>query len=179
MIITLQYCGGFCHTSSWIGHRYTWSPPSWTSLPPPSPPHPSRLSQTSFNILYWFPQSLEFKLLIMKNKCFPDLLLTNFCRSYLLLHRLLFWTYWATLSFSNKSCFFRLPCLYSYSSSNEMFFLFWVPFTLFWYHAFSGVFWALSAEVVAFASGFSEHFVNLCCCLVTQSCPTLWWLHRL
>ena len=35
-IITLQYCGGFCHTSTWIGHRYTRVPPSWTPshLPP-------------------------------------------------------------------------------------------------------------------------------------------------
>ena len=37
-IITLQYCDGFCHTSTWIGHRYTCVPPSWTlSLPTLSP----------------------------------------------------------------------------------------------------------------------------------------------
>ena len=23
-LITLQYCGGFCHTSTWIRHRCTW-----------------------------------------------------------------------------------------------------------------------------------------------------------
>ena len=42
-IITLQYCGGFCHTSTWIAHRYTCIPPphhSWTRLPPPSHPIP-------------------------------------------------------------------------------------------------------------------------------------------
>ena len=48
-IITLQYCGGFCRTSTWISHGCTCVPPSWTPLPPPSPPHPSGLSQsTSF-----------------------------------------------------------------------------------------------------------------------------------
>ena len=48
-IITSQYCDGFCHTSTWIGHRYTCAPPSWTLLPPPSPHCPSGLSQsTSF-----------------------------------------------------------------------------------------------------------------------------------
>ena len=36
-IIALQYCVGFCHTSTWISHRYTHiSPPSWTA-PCPSP----------------------------------------------------------------------------------------------------------------------------------------------
>ena len=48
-LITLQYCGVFCHTSTWISHRCTCVPPSWTSLPPTSPLHPSGLSQsTSF-----------------------------------------------------------------------------------------------------------------------------------
>ena len=36
-IITLQYCDGFCHTSTWISHRYTCVPPilnpTPTSLP--------------------------------------------------------------------------------------------------------------------------------------------------
>ena len=31
--ITLQYCIGFCHTSTWIRHRYTHVPPSWIPLP--------------------------------------------------------------------------------------------------------------------------------------------------
>ena len=49
-IVTLQYCDGFCHISVWISHRYTCihvSPPSWTRFSPPSPPHPSRLSQST------------------------------------------------------------------------------------------------------------------------------------
>ena len=32
-IIALQYCIGFCHTATWISHRYAMSPPSWTSFP--------------------------------------------------------------------------------------------------------------------------------------------------
>ena len=47
--ITLQYCYGFCHSLTWISHRYICVPPSWTPLPPPSSPHPSVSSQsTSF-----------------------------------------------------------------------------------------------------------------------------------
>ena len=47
-VITLQYRGGFCHTSTWSSHGCTCVPPSWTSLPLPSL-HPSGLSQsTSF-----------------------------------------------------------------------------------------------------------------------------------
>ena len=46
-IITLQYCDGFAmlQYESAIGIHV--SPPSWTLLPPPSPPHPSRLSQST------------------------------------------------------------------------------------------------------------------------------------
>ena len=39
-IITLQYYDGLCHTSTWISHRYTCDPS-------PSPPCPSRLSQST------------------------------------------------------------------------------------------------------------------------------------
>ena len=35
-LIKLQYCG-FCHTSTWISHRCTCVPLSWTPLPPPTP----------------------------------------------------------------------------------------------------------------------------------------------
>ena len=34
-IISLQYCIGFCHTSTWISHRYTYVPSIW-NLPPTS-----------------------------------------------------------------------------------------------------------------------------------------------
>ena len=37
MITALQYCVGFCHTSTWISHRYTHAPPN---LPPTSHPIP-------------------------------------------------------------------------------------------------------------------------------------------
>ena len=40
--LTLQYCIGFCHISTWIRHRYTRVP---ILNPPPSPYHPSGSSQ--------------------------------------------------------------------------------------------------------------------------------------
>ena len=42
-LITLPYCGGFCHTLTWISHGCTCVPQS--RAPPPSPSHPSGLSQ--------------------------------------------------------------------------------------------------------------------------------------
>ena len=38
-IIALQYCIGFCHTSTWISHRYTYVP-SLLNLSPTSHPFP-------------------------------------------------------------------------------------------------------------------------------------------
>ena len=46
-IIALQYCAGFCHTSACISHRYTYTPPSWSSSESPTPSQPSRLSQST------------------------------------------------------------------------------------------------------------------------------------
>ena len=47
-LIAFQFCGGFCHTLTWISHRGSHvPPPSWTPFPPPSPPYPSRLSQST------------------------------------------------------------------------------------------------------------------------------------
>ena len=46
-IITLPYCEGFCHTSTWVSHGCTRVPASWTLLEPPSPPCPCRLSQST------------------------------------------------------------------------------------------------------------------------------------
>ena len=46
-IIALQYYVGFCHTSTWVSHRYTHGPSSWTSLPPPIPPHRVRCHRVS------------------------------------------------------------------------------------------------------------------------------------
>ena len=42
-LITLQYCGGFCHKLTWISHGCTCVPLSRTPLPPPSPSDPSGL----------------------------------------------------------------------------------------------------------------------------------------
>ena len=45
-LITLQYCSGFCHTLTWISHAWIYTcSPSWSPLPPPSPPDPSGSSQ--------------------------------------------------------------------------------------------------------------------------------------
>ena len=41
-IIALQYCVLFCHTSTWISHRYTHVP-SFLNLPPTPPTHPTPL----------------------------------------------------------------------------------------------------------------------------------------
>ena len=62
-IICLQRCVTFCHTLTRISHRHTYmSPTSWTSVPPPTPSHPSGLSQsTGLSSLHhtanfpWFP----------------------------------------------------------------------------------------------------------------------------
>ena len=43
-LITLQYCGDFSHTLTWISHRYMCDPRP-KPFPPPSPSHPSGLSQ--------------------------------------------------------------------------------------------------------------------------------------
>ena len=45
-IIALQNFVVFCQTSTRISHKYTYIPPRWTSLPSPSPSHPSRLIQS-------------------------------------------------------------------------------------------------------------------------------------
>ena len=48
-IITLQYCDGFCHTSTRIGHRYICVPLQPEPLSHLPPPYPSGLPQsTSF-----------------------------------------------------------------------------------------------------------------------------------
>ena len=48
IIITLQYCDDFCHTSTWISHRYTCVPPSyWSPFPLSSSLYPSGLSQST------------------------------------------------------------------------------------------------------------------------------------
>ena len=52
-LITLQYCGGFCHTLTWVSHGCTRVSPSWPPLPTPSPPHPSGCpSATALSALF-------------------------------------------------------------------------------------------------------------------------------
>ena len=45
--ITLQYCDGFCHTSTRISHRYTCILYILNPLPPPLLPYPSGLPQST------------------------------------------------------------------------------------------------------------------------------------
>ena len=44
-LVTLQCCDGFCHTLTWISHRWRGGPPVPNPLAPPSPSHPSGLPQ--------------------------------------------------------------------------------------------------------------------------------------
>ena len=44
-LITLQFCGCFCHTLTWISHGCTCVPLSQTPQQPSCPSHPSGLSQ--------------------------------------------------------------------------------------------------------------------------------------
>ena len=57
-IIALQYWVGFCHTSTWISHRYTYVR-SLLSLPP-SPSHLSRLLQSPGFTLWKTDSQWEF-----------------------------------------------------------------------------------------------------------------------
>ena len=44
--LTLQYCSGFCQTSTWIKHGWVYTcSPSWNPHQPPFPSHPSGSSQ--------------------------------------------------------------------------------------------------------------------------------------
>ena len=57
-LITLQYCGGFCHTFAWISHVFPIS--TWVPHPdPPSnlPPHPIPLSHPSAPALNTLPHA--------------------------------------------------------------------------------------------------------------------------
>ena len=46
MIIVLKYCVGFCHTSTWISHRYTYVSSLLNLFPTSHPILPLRLSQS-------------------------------------------------------------------------------------------------------------------------------------
>ena len=73
-LTTLQYYDGFCHTPTWISHRYTYVPLHWTSLPPFSHSHPSWLPQSAgfvFPVSYSkFPLALYFPYAIYMFQCY-------------------------------------------------------------------------------------------------------------
>ena len=60
-IIALQYCVGFCHTSTWISHRYTYAP-SLLNLPPTSPCFWSAVS--------WFTILCQLQVYSIVSQCF-------------------------------------------------------------------------------------------------------------
>ena len=74
-LITLQYFSGFCHTRTRISHGCTCVPQSRTPLSPPSPSHPSGLSQcTGFECtLSW----IEFGLVVLCAFFFKFYLMNN------------------------------------------------------------------------------------------------------
>ena len=45
-IVALQNCIGFCHTSTWISHRYMHNSPLFNPSPFPVPPHPSAAAES-------------------------------------------------------------------------------------------------------------------------------------
>ena len=64
-VVALQCCVDFCHTPTRISRRYWMSPPSLTSLPPPTLSQPSGLSQsTGFELSAphrTFPPAVHFR----------------------------------------------------------------------------------------------------------------------
>ena len=84
-LIALQYCGGFCHTLTWISHTCTCVSLSW--LPPllPSPSHSSGLSQsTGFeSLVSWIDLGLVSQTVMYMFQCYslksshPHLILRN------------------------------------------------------------------------------------------------------
>ena len=72
-ITTLQYYVGFCHTSTWITHRYTYVPSLSPHLSPP-------LSQrTSFVSYREFPLAIYFTHLCFRVNSFNSSLLFPYC----------------------------------------------------------------------------------------------------
>ena len=74
-IIALQGCIGFSQTSAWkwVNIGLPMSPPTWTSVPPPSHPHPSRLFPSP-GCISWVIQKIPIGYLYFTygNVCFHD-----------------------------------------------------------------------------------------------------------
>ena len=120
-IVALKNYVVFCQTSTWISHRYK-SPPFWTSVPSPSPSHPSRLIQSlCLSFLSHTANSRWLPILRMAYYHVLNCLGFIFCRSFLLCFlprevplvfvvKLFWWCWillvllvWKTLDFSIKS----------------------------------------------------------------------------
>ena len=58
-IMALQYSVGFCHTSTWISHSYTYVPSLLNLILPSTPGHSSTLSETTRFELSEFPLAIS------------------------------------------------------------------------------------------------------------------------
>ena len=92
-IVALQCCVGFCHTSTWISHRYTYIP-SLLSLSS-TPSQPSRLSQStglsSLCCIQQLPCSCVWHMVIHIFQCY------SLKMSHPLKHSFLFAEFWEGL----------------------------------------------------------------------------------
>ena len=70
-IIDLQYCVGFCHTSTQSAISKNTSLPSGPSLPSPTPSHPSRLSGSTGLSSLHHTNSHQWSVLLMVTYMFP------------------------------------------------------------------------------------------------------------
>ena len=89
-VIALQYCLGFCHTSMWISHRYTYVPSLLNPSPTTHPILAFRLSQSTglsslchtanFDLLSILHLAVYMFLCYSFNLCYP--LLHTLCLFY-------------------------------------------------------------------------------------------------
>ena len=76
-IIALQYCVGFCHTATWISHRYTYAP-FLLNLPPTSHPIPPLSVVTEYRFELWVIQQIPAGCLFTCGNVHVSMLLSPF-----------------------------------------------------------------------------------------------------
>ena len=78
-IIGLQYCAGFCHTSTWVSHRYTYVPCILNLPPISSPPHPTSVG--FHRAVGWAPcvtQQIPLAICFTYDNAYVSMLLSQF-----------------------------------------------------------------------------------------------------
>ena len=73
--IALQYCAGFCHTTMWMSHKYTYILSLW-NFPPI--PHPSRWSQSTTMSSPKYGMVHEFAFILVQGSRWSSLYCSNF-----------------------------------------------------------------------------------------------------